>query len=80
MNVDKVFDKELFFPLNKSFKKHIGEYYSPFKIKNLLEELDQLIINKNLQFVEHNVQEQIVSDAINVTINIFEGEKLGGKN
>ena len=46
MNVDKVFDKELFFPLNKSFKKHIGEYYSPFKIKNLLEELDQLIINK----------------------------------
>ena len=32
-NLDKVFDKEIFFPLNKSYKKYIGDYYSPFKIK-----------------------------------------------
>ena len=42
-NVDKVYDKALFFPLNKVYKKYIGEYYSPFKIKKLLEELDELI-------------------------------------
>ena len=36
-NVDQVFDKELFFPLNKSYKKYIGEYYSPFKIKKLID-------------------------------------------
>ena len=74
-NIDKVFDKKFFFPLNKEFKKYIGEYYSPFKIKKLLEELDRLIEFNNLQFVEHNVQEEINNDSINITLNIFEGPK-----
>ncbi len=74
-NVDKVFDKEIFFPLNKVFKEYAGEYYSPFKIKELLEELDQIIEFNNLQFVEHNVQEDVQEDSINITFNIFEGEK-----
>ena len=74
-NVDKVFDKKIFFPLNDVFKKYIGEYYSPFKIKKLLEQIDVLIEENNLQFVEHNVEENIKGDAINITFNIFEGEK-----
>ena len=74
-NIDKVYDKEIFFPLNKIFKKYIGEFYSPFKIKKILEELDELIEINNLQFVEHNVQESIENDTINVVLNIFEGEK-----
>ena len=56
-NVDPVFDKEIFLSLNKKYKKIIGEYYSPFKIKRLLEDIDELIEQKNLQFVEHNVEE-----------------------
>ncbi len=74
-NVDPVFDKNLFFSLNKTYKKYIGEYYSPFKIKKLLEELDELIINNNLQFVEHNVEEIIENNSINIVFNVFEGEK-----
>ena len=75
-NVDKVYDKELFFPLNKTFKKYIGEYYSPFSIKKILEELDDLIDINNLQFAEHNVEEIIEGDNISVVLNIFEGEKI----
>ena len=75
-NVDSVFDKKLFFPLEKSFKKHVGDYYSPFKIKKLLEELDSLIDSNNLQFVEHNVQEEIQDETILIVLNIFEGEKV----
>ena len=74
-NIDKVFDKKFFFPLNKEFKKYIGDYYSPFKIKKLLEELDRLIEFNNLQFVEHNVQEEIKNESINITLNIYEGPK-----
>lgn len=33
-DVDEIYDKKIFLPLNKSFKKIVGEYYSPFKIKN----------------------------------------------
>ena len=75
-NVDQVFDKKLFFPLNKSYKKYVGDYYSPFKIKTLLEELDELIEKNNLQFVEHNVQETIDGSSIKITFNVFEGEKI----
>jgi outer membrane protein insertion porin family len=75
-NVDSVFDKKIFVPLNESYKKHIGSYYSPFKVKNLLEELDELINNNDLQFVEHNVKEVIDGDSINIIFNVFEGEKV----
>ena len=33
-NVDETFDKNIFFSLNDSYKKYVGDYYSPFKIKN----------------------------------------------
>ena len=75
-NVDKVFDKKLFFPLNKVYKKNVGDYYSPFKIKKLLEEIDNLIERNNLQFVEHNVQEIVEGETINIIFNILEGKKI----
>ena len=75
-NVDSTFDKEIFLPLNKFYKEVIGEYHSPFKIKNLLEEVDSIIEKNNLQFVEHNVQETIEENSISIVFNIFEGEKI----
>ena len=73
--IDKVFDKKIFFPLNDVFENYIGEFYSPFKIKNLLEDLDELIEANNLQYVEHNVEEIIEGNSIKIVFNIFEGEK-----
>jgi outer membrane protein insertion porin family len=75
-NADSVFDKNIFFPLNKKYNKYIGEYYSPFKIKDLLEEIDELIENNNLQFVEHNVEEIVEEDSLIIKFNIFEGDKV----
>tara|TARA_A100001011_G_scaffold399717_1_gene509786 strand:+ start:1704 stop:3938 length:2235 start_codon:yes stop_codon:yes gene_type:complete len=75
-NIDPVFDKNLFYSLNKNFKKVIGDYYSPFKIKKLLEDIDNVIEKQNLQFVEHNVEEIIEGDTISIKFNIYEGEKI----
>ena len=74
-NVDEVFDKKIFFPLNKTYKNFAGQYYSPFKIKEILEDIDELIASNNLQFVEHNVQEKINKDTIDIIFNIYEGKK-----
>jgi len=74
-NADSVFDAKIFFPLKKKYEKYIGEYYSPFSVKDLLEDIDILIENNNLQFVEHSVKEVIENDLIEVTFNIFESEK-----
>ena len=76
INSDSVFDKKIFFPLEKDYRKFIGEYYSPFKVKKLLEKLDELIENNSLQFVEHNVEEVLQKNSINIIFNIFEGEKI----
>lgn len=75
-NVDPVFDKKLFFPLEGLYKKYIGEYYSPFKVKKLLDDLDEIIDKNTLQFVEHNVQEVISGDSINIIFNVYEGQKV----
>ena len=73
--VDSVFDKEIFFPLEEIYGDYVGTYHSPFKIKKLLDEIDDLIEKNNLQFVEHNVQENLGENTISIVFNIFEGEK-----
>ena len=65
-----------FFRLNKFYEDYIGQYYSPFKTKKLLDELDKIINDNNLQFVEHNVEETIVGDKINITFNVFEEKEF----
>ncbi len=75
-NVDPVFDKKIFFPLEKKYRKLIGSYYSPFKTKKLLEDIDELIVKNNLQFVEHNVEQSKEEDTITIQFNIFEGDKV----
>ena len=74
--LDSTFDKEIFFPLREKYNDLVGTYYSPFKIKKILEEIDTIIENKNLQFVEHSVQETIEGDKINLAFNIKEGKKI----
>ena len=74
-NVDEVLDKKLFIPLDKEYKKIVGKYYSPFAVKKLLDSLDALIINNDLQFIEHSVNEILDEDSLEIRINIYEGEK-----
>tara|TARA_A100001011_G_scaffold398332_1_gene502369 strand:+ start:521 stop:2749 length:2229 start_codon:yes stop_codon:yes gene_type:complete len=75
-NVDPVLDKNLFMPLEKIYNKVVGSYYSPFLVKKLLDELDLIINSEDLQFIEHNVNEVLEDDKIEVQINIFEGQKI----
>jgi len=75
-NADPVIDKNIFYPLNKEYQKSIGSYYSPFRVKKLLDKIDELIEINNLQFIEHNVEEIIEKDSIVIRFNIFEGEKV----
>ncbi len=74
-NVSEVIDKKLFIPLEKSFKKIIGKYYSPFAVKKLLDELDDLILANDLQFIEHSVNEVVADNSIEIKLNIYEGGK-----
>ena len=74
-NVADVIDKRLFLDLENEYFKFIGDYYSPFKIKKLLDQVDLIIANNDLQFIEHSVSETLENSNIDVKINIFEGNK-----
>ena len=41
--VDPVLDNKLFLSLEKEFQKVIGDYYSPFKIKTILDNINIII-------------------------------------
>ena len=75
-NVSEVLDKKTFLELQNTFTKTVGKYYSPFKVKKILDELDLVIADNDLQFIEHSVNEIIEGDTIEIKINIFEGKKL----
>jgi outer membrane protein insertion porin family len=75
LNISDVLDKNKFEPLLNEFNKIVGKYYSPFKIKKLLDNLDILIADNDFQFVEHSVNEIIENENIEIKINIYEGPK-----
>ena len=75
-DIDPVFDKKIFRPLENNFKEIAGSFYSPLKITQILESIDQLIDNNELQFVNHSVSETIDGDFIDLEFKIFEGRKV----
>ena len=42
----------------------------------MLDELDLIISNEDLQFIEHNVNEILKDDTIELIINVKEGQKI----
>ena len=74
-NVTDVLDKNIFTPLNKNYRKNVGKYYSPFIVKRLLDDLDLLIADNDIQFIEHSVNEILEDGNIEIKINVYEGEK-----
>jgi len=75
-NIQPVFDKSIFKPLQSDFKKYAGEYYSPFKVTKILESIDEIIDKNELQFVQHSVSETIDGDFIDIEFKIYEGRKV----
>ena len=79
-DIDPVFDLSLFSDLKKVFEKYAGDYYSPFKVKKILENIDEIIDFNQLQFVQQVVKEYPDEDGIDIEFKIFEGENSNWKS
>ena len=75
-DIDPVFEARLFESLKSTFKKYAGKHYSPFTIKKILENIDEIVDNNQLQFVQQTVKEFPGEDGIDVQFRIFEGQKI----
>jgi outer membrane protein insertion porin family len=76
VNVSEALDKTAFESLEKEFNKVIGKYYSLRKLTNILQKIDRLSQLKELQFINHRVNETLIGKGIEVKIDIFEGQKF----
>ena len=75
-NVSQSLDKSAFLSLEPHFSNLVGKYYSSRKLNDLLSKIDKLSEQKELQFINHNVEETLDNSGVEVKINIFEGDKI----
>ena len=75
-DVSEALDETAFMSLEKEFNDVIGEYYSQKRLTEILEKIDVLSQQKELQFINHRINETLDEDGVDVKIEIFEGEKF----
>ena len=75
LKISEGLDKDSFVEIAKDLPKLKNKYYSPKKIKKILDKINKLSTKKDLQFINSELIETIKNDKLLVTINIFEGQK-----
>jgi len=75
LKISEGLDKNSFVEIIKDLPKLKNKYYSPKKIKNILDRINKLTTKKDLQFINSKLVETVKNDKILVTINVSEGKK-----
>ena len=70
------YDIKNFEKLTLMFADLKGENYSLNSIDKILNEVDNIVLNKQYEFLKASVNEQVDNDLINLTFNIDESEKF----
>jgi outer membrane protein insertion porin family len=69
------FDEENFSKLKKLFSNIKGEPYSINQIDKILDEIDLITLQEQYQFIKATVEENLISNNINLTFKIQESDK-----
>ncbi len=76
LNLPSNYDKNLFTPITKKFSKFKGDAYSLLKVNAILDDINGIALSKQYEFINASVNEEIVDNKINFTINVSESEKF----
>tara|TARA_B100001027_G_scaffold137158_1_gene95253 strand:- start:12 stop:2255 length:2244 start_codon:yes stop_codon:yes gene_type:complete len=76
LNLPSNYDEELFKKITKKFSKLKGDTYSLLKINDLLDDINDIALSKQYEFINASIVENINDDKINFDINISESEKF----
>ena len=75
LNISNTLQKDSFKEIEKDSSKLTKKYYSPHKIKKILDKINKLSEKQHLQFVSSELNETIDGDKLIVVIDVFEGPK-----
>ena len=76
LNLPSNYDEKLFQKIKKKFSKLKGDTYSLLKINDLLDDINDIALSKQYEFINASIEEKINGDKINFNINISESEKF----
>tara|TARA_B100000900_G_scaffold369285_1_gene347014 strand:- start:742 stop:2985 length:2244 start_codon:yes stop_codon:yes gene_type:complete len=76
LNLPSDYDPKLFERISKKFPKLKGETYSLLKINDILDDINDIALTKQYEFINASLKEEILGDKINFIINISESEKF----
>tara|TARA_Y100001970_G_scaffold177178_1_gene215885 strand:+ start:1130 stop:3358 length:2229 start_codon:yes stop_codon:yes gene_type:complete len=76
LNLPIDFDPNNYQKINKLFKDLKGEYYSLFNVEKILNKIENITIEEQYESVDVKIDEEIVSDKINISFNISESAKI----
>ena len=75
LNLPSDFDEENFSKLKKLFSNIKGEPYSINQIDKILDEIDLITLQEQYQFIKATVEENLISNNINLIFKIQESDK-----
>ena len=76
LNLPPNYDVKLFNKITKKFSKLKGDTYSLLKVNDLLDNINEIALSKQYEFINASIVENINGDKINFDINISESEKF----
>ena len=76
LNLPSNYDTKLFEKITKKFPKLKGDVYSLLKVNELLDDINDIALSKQYEFINASINETIEGDRINFNINISESDKF----
>ena len=76
LNLPNDYENKNFIKIQNLFEKLSGSVYSINKINEILEEIDDIVLNEQYESVHATVDEELISNKLNLIFNINETEKL----
>ena len=70
------YNQENFTKIIDLFKLYKGQMYSINKIKDILDEIDKIVLQEQFETIKSSVEENLVGNNLNLKFNIQETEKL----
>jgi len=76
LNLPSNYDAELFENITKKFSKLKGDTYSLLKVNDLLDDINDIALSRQYEFINASIDETINEDKIDFNINISESDKF----
>ena len=75
LNLPNDFDFNNYKEINKLFSDLKGKYYSLYNVEKILNKIETITINEQYESIDAQIEEEIISDKINISFNIIESQK-----